>query len=372
MTLFHLPPLTLRNAGRLFIALIIGLVVFTLVLAVLRELVPGRGSPLYYTAPSGSDLDGTSGFSYESSQKGGGMPAYDAEVPAPSMRNVVGTASGDPVYDTRAYYAAVRTVHFDETCERIRTWRDKEHVTIVQEVRGERSCFTHFKVPRAHGDTALGWVRELEPFELRSESESIKDAVTDYTAREQVLKERAELLEAALTRATQAYDELAARASAAGDVETLTKVTEGKLTQMERLSRERAAVADELERLTRERALALDRVDFVHFTVSVDRLRIVDGEELRMSWMYHLERFGGEVNTALQDLTLGLVADVLRVVIFVAYVLVLVAIAKLAWPFIRPHALRVRDVLRDDQPAPKARTQVRTATKRTDATQGEQ
>jgi hypothetical protein len=238
-------------------------------------------------------------------------------------------------YETRNYSAHIRTHAYDEACAAVESWKPLPYIIFEHANRGDIYCSYRFKAERDSVSTVLAELTKLEPRDITEQTEIVKKQLLEYTSTLDVLQKREALLAKTLDDVSSAYDELVALSKDAQDVETLAKVIDGKLAYIERLSQQRLQVASEIDAIARQKAELSDRVEYVYFDVSIEKLEYVNGDELKDSWTYAVRTFVSDLNQTLQDITFGMLALVLWLVQFLLqgallFVVVLV-VAKYGW-----------------------------------------
>lgn len=118
-----------------------------------------------------------------------------------------------------------------------------------------------------------------------------------------------------------------------GNVESLAKIIESKLTIIERLTNARIETSNQLERMNRAKTDSLDRLLYTYFTVEVYENKFVDGEEIQNSWKFAVQQFVRESNRLVQELSIGLVAFLLAIVKFALYFVVILFVVRIGWTF---------------------------------------
>lgn len=277
-----------------------------------------------------------------------GSFAEDAALMAPSVRNVTGPTPlpipGDgnyvpgndaETYETRSYTASIRTSELDTVCDTVLGWKPREEVVFLEQSRGDTSCYFRFKVARSLSDDLLNEVRELDPEELSANTETIKQQVVDYTSQQEILERKAALIQETLEAATVAYDQLVELATETKDVESLTKVIDSKLSQLERLTRERIAVSAQLESLLRQKAEVLDRLDYDYFSIHVSKYEIFNWDRVVDQWVHRMQQFVHDLSVLLQNITLGLVLNLLYLAVVLLYGFIVLVLGKKVWHFVR-------------------------------------
>lgn len=238
-----------------------------------------------------------------------------AYYPSPYPPQSGGVGYYDEVgYETKSYYAHIKTRAYDVACDTIESWKPLAYVVFEQSNRGDSYSAYRFKVERDRASEVLAQLKGLDPRTLNEQSEVVKRQVEEYTSQLDVLKKREALLADTLDKVSVAYDELVTLSKSAHDVETLAKVIDGKLNYIERLSQQRIQVAAELDAIARAKADLEDRIAYVYVDVSVEKIEFVNKEEIRDSWMYAAREFVAQVHKTFQQLTFGVLALVLWLV----------------------------------------------------------
>ncbi len=318
--------------------MIVGLIGFALALTVLQAFfgsrVPGDtdgGVGMYDSTPSMSP-EGTVAWSRDEYAIGGDGSA------APSIRNVQESmVPGNNIapLERQEYSAHIRTTDLEEVCATLLDLKAQSYVVSENEERTKTSCSFRFKVERTYVDEVLSTITALGPDTLVGETETIQEQITDYTSQLEILNRQQLLLEETLVQTTTAYDSLTEVAREAHDVETLSNVISSKLAQVERLTRERTALAATIEQVMRAKSQALDSVRYARFSVSADLYQVISLHTIRDSWMYATQHLATRLNTALQRLTVGLVANLADLVVVLAHVALVMGLAWACYRFAR-------------------------------------
>ncbi|MDP3995272.1 MAG: hypothetical protein Q8P78_01500 [bacterium] len=269
----------------------------------------------------------------------GGMDfdsAYSTKE-ALSSRNIVPPIPESPTgddaeaYEVTDYYATIETRKLDESCGRITALKSLEYVIFESSNEYDQGCSYSFKVKNDNVEQVLELIEDLNPENLTQNTYTIKRQIDDYTSEVDVLEKKRDSIDETLANAVSAYDEIAALATRAQDVESLAKIIDSKINLIERLTQERIAINDRLDRLERSRADQLDRLEYTFFNVSIYESKYVDGQEIKDSWKMAIQQFVRDVNDILQDVTINLVNIALRVGLFVIYFFILLLAAKYGW-----------------------------------------
>lgn len=331
-------------------------VVLALVALLGALIIVSLGKALFFNTASFGVMDGADMY------YGGGMgvasaPAYPTSVqnakvssrvameydesyyptPYPTPGGVGGYEESE--YETHAYTAHIKTREYDVVCDTIERWKPLTYIVFEQANRSDLYCTYRFKVQRDSVAVVLTELTKLNPRDLNEQTEVVQRQLLEYTSELDILQKREALLTKTLDDVSAAYDELVALSKDARDVETLAKVIDGKLNYIERLSQQRLQVASQIDAIARTKADLTDRIEFVYFDVSVEKVEFVDGEQLRDSWTYAVRTFVTDMNDTVQQITFGVFTLILWLIQFflqaiIVFVVVLV-VAKYGWRLAR-------------------------------------
>lgn len=261
-----------------------------------------------------------------------------------SIRNVVGGmqpqvengyTAGDEgeAYEVKEYSATIETRNRARDCDAVRALKVRTDVVFQNANEYDRGCSYTFKVKKESVEEILGIVKGLHPKELTEASYTIQQQVEDYTSEIQILENKLASLDKTLADAVLSYENITVLATNAGNVDSLAKIIESKLTIIERLTSARIETSNYLERMQRSKADALDRLLYTYFTVTVYENKFVDGEEITNSWKTAVQQFVREINKAVQDMSIGLVYFILVVVKIGLYFVIGLFAARFGWMF---------------------------------------
>ena len=257
-----------------------------------------------------------------------------------STRNVAGimpqpntnTSGSDAEnFEVTNYRGTIETGNAEKTCQTIAAWKDKDYVVFENSNEGDTFCDYTFKVKQANVAEVKSELEKLEPQELVENKYTIKNQVEDFTSETDILKKKAETIDATLKNALIAYDEITALATRSQDAGALAKVIDSKLQMVERLTQERLNITAQLERLGRAKAQQLDGLEYTYFTINVYENKYFDGEGLKDSWKRAMREFMYDLNKVAQDLSIGLVTLAVWALQFVLYLFIVIFVAKYVW-----------------------------------------
>jgi hypothetical protein len=327
----------------------IGLIALGFVLVILVLNMLGEGTYRNGIMPQSMDR-----VEYEESSMPMGAPApgytkgseYNYDTGATlSYRNVMsesmspitdGYTPGDgEAFEVKNYSASIETPDVQHVCTTIETLKARGDVIFENSNEYDQGCSYTFKVEKKSVEEIYALIQGLDPKHLSENVHTIKRQVDDYTSEIDIYKNQLTQLDATLNEALVSYENITALATKSGDTESLAKIIESKLNLIERLTNSRLNVQSQLDRIMRSRADALDQLAYTYFTISVIEAKYVDGEGIVDSWKESLRNLVWNVNTLVQDITLGFVALVFAVLKYALYGILLLFVAKVGWKFVK-------------------------------------
>jgi hypothetical protein len=261
------------------------------------------------------------------------LSARNAELYNPSIDGGYTTGSDSEAFEVKEYSARIETRDREKDCNLLRGLRARTDVVFENMSEQDRGCSFTFKVKKESVEEVLGVIKGLDPEELIENSYTIKREVDDYTSEIQILQNKLTSLDATLTDAIASYGNITALASHSGNVDSLAKIIESKITIIDRLTSARIETSNQLERMNRAKSESLDRLLYTYFTVSVSENLYIDGASIKSSWKFAVQQFIRETNVLLQDLSLGLVGFLLMVMKLTIYFVIVVFVTRFGWSF---------------------------------------
>ncbi len=243
------------------------------------------------------------------------------------------TGDNSEAFEVKEYNARIETRDHDRDCAFVRNLKSREDVVFENTNEYNRGCTYTFKVKKGSVEDILSKIKELDPKELTESAYTIKREVDDYTSEVQILQNKLASLDATLAEAITSYSDITQLATRMGDVESLAKIIESKLTIIERLTNARIETSNQLERINRSKAEALDRLEYTYFSVSISENKFVDKEEIENSWKFAVQQFVRDMNGLLQEISIGLIALLFMVAKFALYFFLLLFVVKFGWTF---------------------------------------
>jgi hypothetical protein len=268
-----------------------------------------------------------------------------AVSPELSYRNVEGaimppTPSFTPGTDTEVFEVKEYSVTFEtrnaaNECGEIAKLVNRDDVIFESTNEYKQGCSYTFKVTKNSVSEILAILEDLNPKYLSENAYTIKREVTDYTSEIEILETKLAAYDATLTQSTATYDQLIALAASRGDIDALTRATDSKLALVERLSISKIEVNAQLDRINRSKAEALDRLAYSNFYVNVYENAFVNGDNIKDSWVAAVQELVRDINTFVQEVSLGFVALMFMVIKFALYGVVLLYVARFGYSYAR-------------------------------------
>jgi hypothetical protein len=292
----------------------------------------------------------TIGYGY-----GGGGIAYDsvtssdgyymekqAMSPQLSARNVSSIlppqgTTGDTAeeFEVTQYQATIETGNLEKTCGDIVALKVRKDVIFENANTYDRGCSYTFKVEHKSVEDVLAILKKLDPKELSENTYTIKSQIEDFTSEVDVLEKKRASIDATLSSALRAYDEITQLATRTQNAEALASIIHSRIGIIERLTQEKIAINEQLDRLARAKAQQLDRLDYTYFNVSVYENKFIDGEQITDSWKAAIRQFVVDLNLVVQGLTISLILFVFVLIKWLLYAAILFIVAKYGWKFVK-------------------------------------
>ena len=102
---------------------------------------------------------------------------------------------------------------------------------------------------------------------------------------------------------------------------------------VERISISKIEVNAELDRINRSKAEALDRLAYSNFYVNVYENALVNGDSIKESWIAAVQELVSDINTFVQEVSLGFIALMFMVIKFALYGVVLLYVARFGYSY---------------------------------------
>lgn len=258
-------------------------------------------------------------------------------MPSPEPpRDEEGTVGGDAEdFEITQYNALIETRSLERMCGNITDLKLLEYVIFENANEHDRGCNYTFKVEREHIPEILDIIKDLDPRNLSENTRTIKRTIDDFTSEADILEKKLSTIGETLEDAVRAYESITVVATRNQDADALAKIIDSKIGVIERLTRERINITAQLERLNRSKADQLDRLDYTYFYIDIVENKFIDGENLKDSWRDAIKSSIRDINRAIQDVTVNLVALLFIALQYVIYFLILLVVAKYGWRLVK-------------------------------------
>ncbi|OGH91570.1 MAG: hypothetical protein A2534_04505 [Candidatus Magasanikbacteria bacterium RIFOXYD2_FULL_39_9] len=312
--------------------------VFSMINSSVRPLLKGGigevSSPMSYPA-----YDSAAGFASEGAMfsKGGVATSLSlrnmSPIVPPMQQGTVGNNAED--FEVTDYSAFIETRDKKETCSQIADLKSLKHVIFEVSSESDRSCNFTFKVEHARAAEILAIIKSLKPKDLTENTQTIKRQLDDFTNQTDILKKKLVSIEETLQNALSAYDQITALAVKTQDASSLAKIIDSKVQLIERLTQERININQQLDYLARAKADQMDKLDYTFFNVNVYENKYVDVKNIKDSWKAAIKDFFYNVNQAVQDASINLLAVLFIAIPYIIYCLLLLVGAKYGWRLVK-------------------------------------
>jgi hypothetical protein len=269
---------------------------------------------------------------------GGAMPEL-------SVRNVMDIMPPiDPVYtpgndaeayEVKQYSVTIETRNRVADCADVRGLMQREEVIFESTSEHDRGCSYTFKVEKDSVESVLAILENLNPKYINENTYTIKREVSDYTSEIEILEKKLATFTETLTTSVATYDELIRTATARGDIDSLAQLTDSKINLVERITMSQIQVSAELDRINRAKTEALDQLVYTQFYVEVYENSFVNGDDIKDSWIVAVQQLIRDINTFVQEVSLGFIALLFMIAKFALYGVVLLFVARFGWNFVR-------------------------------------
>jgi hypothetical protein len=253
-------------------------------------------------------------------------------IPVPSL----GLASKDAEdYETREYSASYEKRNIDKICTEFEALKPLQYVVFINANRSESYCGYNFKVEVEKEQEIISMIESLNPKDFNANTYTIERNITNSNNEIEILEKKLEMLDSLLENAQTKYAAL----RNTGDANALVQAVNNEINLIERITNQKLNVQAQIDRLTNNKGSQEERIDYSQFNISISERKLIDLSSISADWRYAFERFVASISTALQDLTIGLIEFLFKLIKFVLYigigVITLTITAKILWRFVR-------------------------------------
>ncbi len=234
-------------------------------------------------------------------------------------------------FETREYRASYEKRSIDKTCKKFEELKPLEYVVFENANKSNEYCNYRFKVEVNREQEILLLIESLDPKDFNANTFTIERSITNNTNEIEILEKKIEMLDSLLESAKEKYNKL----STSGNATALVQAINNEINLIERITNQKLSVQSRIDRLTNSTSVQEERIDYSQFNISVSERKLVDWGGILEQWKYAFERFGSEISSAVQGLTIGLILFAFTIVKFIAYIsisiLAVVVTTRVLW-----------------------------------------
>jgi uncharacterized phage infection (PIP) family protein YhgE len=201
--------------------------------------------------------------------------------------------------------------------------------------QSEYGCNYEFRVEKEKTDEIVAKLKDLNPKDWSVYTSTVAQGIEDTSDRIATLKTRLTSLNDTLAQAESAYNKLVVLATKSGKVGDLANILNSKLTTIERLTNDKLSLEEQIKQYSGGNDDLMDETAYTHFSVSVQKITIVDWRQLGDEWRNALQATVRELSQIVSWILLGLPALILSLVwyglVFGICIIALAFFAKVLW-----------------------------------------
>jgi len=326
------PVNTLKVVGFILIAIVVLTIAFKFVSTTISPFIPGIGKLSVSTRSSAPAVFEDAYYDGEDSAYGIGG-GNNIGIPYPQPGGTIGGDAED--FEVTEYNATIETRDRDTACVVITDLKKFQYVVFENANEYDKGCNFTFKVEHAYVAELLAVIEDLNPKDISENVYTIQRQIENVTSEAEILQNKLDSINQTLKDALSAYDEVTELATRTQDVSSLTKIIDSKIDIISRLTQERINISAQLERLERSKAQQLDRLVYTYFNVSVYENKFVDGTTIKESWKRAVQGAVSDINRAIQDISVNLLAFLFTLIQYVIYLFIIVFTAKYLWKAVK-------------------------------------
>lgn len=311
---------------KLFVYGAIALIVLSIALSIIKLLFSG-----FYSS-TGSSVSNDMSLSVSEMGYAPAPAMFKGMSDSDSFSNVSREESTQSVgddaenYEALSYNVIYKDKSIENICNAIESWKPLSYVVFEYATRNDTQCNYRFKVERTYVDGILENIKTLDPDNFTANTATMKKQVVEYEGQLAILLRQQDILEETLISAKDSYDDVAQFAREQGDSESLTRTINSKLATIKNLTTERGNLANQIESLARRSAEIQDQIQYVSFSVRVEKYKVLDVVAMKDSWVYKMRTFVLTTNATLQGLTIGVLELLLNLLQIIVYVGVVISV----------------------------------------------
>jgi hypothetical protein len=245
----------------------------------------------------------------------------------------VGEPLSQDLFEVRRYSSLIKSNDIISDCKLFDELKTKEFVVFENSNFYEKRCNFRFKALKDNELDIVAFIEDFSPDYINLNISNIVKEINNYDSRLDSLNSRLEAVEDTLLKSRKAYDDIALLATKEKDVETLAKVIDNKLNLIDKMNNKKLNLLDEISRYNKYKNDSLEKVDYVHFDVSITKDVLLDTKELKEGWRESFSQWLGDLNSIVKSLTLYLLFYIVKFIQYSIYFLLLVGGVKFVYRF---------------------------------------
>lgn len=231
-------------------------------------------------------------------------------------------------YELSSYSASINTRNIEDDCAKIQALKADASVIFLQADTSKTNCWYSFKAEKDGVQKVLNTLKALDPESLNENIQTIAGSLTNYQRRQEILEKQLGSVDTTLKNAIDSYEKLSSLAVASRDAQSLTIAINNKIDIIDRLSTKKLSIEEQLRSISYSSSDDKTSTQYAHFSVTLTKDSYVDFDQLTASWKYETKRLLSEINTSLQDLTLGFFSVFLVLIKYTLYLLIAIVFIK--------------------------------------------
>ena len=306
----------------LLFLLTITLLIFIVVLSTLRGTSFGVSSTQSLRAP------GIPSYGYATDKSYNGSAYNSANYVAPQPYSASSITKEAEKYELSSYNANIESGNIDEDCKKVQNLKADESIIFINANLAKTYCGYAFKVEKVSVQKVIDMLKSVDPKVLSENVQTIQQALTNYERRKEILENQLTSIDSTLKEAVKSYEELSALAVKSRDTQRLALAINNKIDIIDRLSTKKLTVEEELRLLTDASSDDKNDTQYAMFTISISKDTFIDKEAIVSSWKSQTKILLNDINSTLQDVTLGFFSILFSLLKYILYFLTLVILLK--------------------------------------------
>lgn len=273
----------------------------------------------------------------------GGGYGYDAAVSVESQAmlapqwipQTVNGGRNSEQFEREGYSAQYESRNIEKTCSTIESLKPKAYVLFDSANQSEYGCDYAFRVEKAKADEIVSFLKELHPKTWSTSVVTVAQGIEDSKERIAILKTRLQSLNDTLIQVERSYNQLVALATRNEKVGDLATILNNKLTMIERLTNDKLSLEEQIRQATGGSEDQIDETAYTHFSVSVQKVTIVDWKQIKDNWRNALQSTVYDISQTLSWIIFFIPALLVTMlwygIVIALVVLALTVFVKLLW-----------------------------------------